>query len=60
MVEEETGEGELTSLRSMTSVSPRTTPYQRSQSELLAAKEANRFMCSVIREHFSDLVVKRG
>lgn len=45
----------LTSFRCMTCVSPSTTPYQSSQRRLLAAKEANRFMCSVIREHFNDL-----
>lgn len=32
-----------------------TSRYQTSHSELLAANEANRFMCSVMRAHFRDL-----
>jgi len=47
--------GPLTGLWCSSSVFGMTRRYQTSQSELLAAKEANRFMCSVMRAHFRDL-----
>lgn len=37
----------------------RITRYQISQRELFAANDENKFICKVIREHFSDLEEKR-